>query len=319
MSAPFTYQAVKTDEEAIRAVASAGGSMYLAGGTTLIDLWKLGAMQPSRVVDINAVPLNRIEVSGSGSITFGALVRMAEAAANDDVASLFPLVAQSLLLAASPQIRNMASLGGNLLQRPRSVTYRGPDPTAIEVDGRTDAIFGTSPRTRAPHPSDFAVALTALDAFIKLRRPTGERVLKASDFFRVPADDPQRLTNILPGEMITQIELPAMPWARRSAYVKVRDRASYQFAIVSAAVAVRLEEDGVIAEARVAAGGVGTRPWRLPQVEEALKGRPADAKELEAAVAKADEGAKAHPLNAYKPALLKRTLIRAVLQAAAVT
>lgn len=317
MSTPFAYQAVKTDEEAIRAVASTGGAMYLAGGTTLLDLWKLGAMQPARLVDINAVPLNRIEVSGSGSITFGALVRMAEAAGNEDVASLFPVVAQSLLLAASPQIRNMATLGGNLLQRPRSVTYRGPDPTAIEVDGRTDAIFGTSPRTRAPHPSDFAVALTALDAFIKLRRPTGERVLKAGDFFRVPTDDPQRLTNILPGEMITGIELPAMPWARRSAYVKVRDRASYQFAIVSAAVALRIE-DNVIAEARVAAGGVGTRPWRLPQVEEALKGKPTERGEFEGAAAKAGEGAKPHALNAYKVELLKRTIIRAVLQAAAI-
>lgn len=316
MSAPFAYQAVKTDDDAVKAAAGGSGT-YLAGGTTLIDLWKLGAVQPAKLVDINAVPLSRIEVSGSGSITFGALVRMAEAGANEDVANLFPMVSDSLLLAASPQIRNMATLGGNLLQRPRSLTYRGPDPQATEADGRTDAIFGISPKTRAPHPSDFAVALTALEAFIKLRRPTGERVLKTSDFFRIPADDPQRLTNILPGEMITSIEIPAMPWARRSAYVKIRDRASYQFAIVSAAVALRIE-DGAIAEARVAAGGVGTRPWRLPQVEEALKGKPPEAAELEAAVAKADEGAKTHAHNAYKPELLKRTLVRACLQAAAI-
>ncbi len=315
MSSPFAYEAVKTEADALRVQGGSPSTMYLAGGTTLIDLWKLGALQPLKVVDINAIPLARIEVSASGAATLGAMARMSDAAAHEELAERFPVVTESLLLAASPQIRNMASLGGNLLQRPRSWTYRNPDPTLPEAPGRTDAIFGLSAKTQAPHPSDFAVALTALDASIRLRRGAGERLVRVSDFFRIPGDDPLRLTTMLPGELITAIELPPMLWARGSTYVKIRDRTSYQFALVSVAAVLRLE-DGVVKDARIAAGGVGTKPWRLPLVEAALADQPADEAAFAAAAALCREGAKTHAFNAAKPELLERTIVRACLVAA---
>ncbi len=316
MSAPFGYEAVKTEADAIKAAGGTAGAMYLAGGTTLLDLWKLGAMQPTKLIDVNALPYSQVSVA-SGTARLGAMARMSDAAADKDLATHFPVLTESLLLAASAQIRNMASLGGNLLQRPRSFTYRNPDPTATEADGRTDAIFGVSAKARAPHPSDFAVALTALDASVRLRRAAGERIVRIADFYREPGNEPQRLTTILPGELITGIEVPALPWARHSTYVKIRDRASYQFAIVSVAVALRIE-NGVVRESRVAAGGVGTRPWRLPLVEAALADKPAEVAGFEEAAAIAGEGAKTHELNAYKIELLKRTVVRACLKAAAI-
>lgn len=318
MSAPFLYEAAKNEADALKALSAASGAAFLAGGTTLLDLWKLGAMQPPKVVDINALPLAQISVSASAGAKFGALARMSDAGANAELAKLYPVVVESLLQAASAQIRNMASLGGNLLQRPRSFTYRNPNPAAAEAPGRLDAIFGVSSRSAAPHPSDFAVALTALDASVKLKRATGERTLSMADFYRVPGDDPQRLTTLLPGELIVGIEIPPLPMARRSTYVKIRDRTSYQFALVSVAAALEIE-DGVIRDARLAAGGVGTKPWRLPAVESALRGQPADEASFVTAAAAAGEGATTHEFNAYKIPMLKRTIVRACLQAAAIT
>jgi xanthine dehydrogenase YagS FAD-binding subunit len=318
MSAPFLYEAAKSEADALKALSATAGASYLAGGTTLIDLWKLGAMQPSKVVDINALPLAQINVSAASGAKLGALVRMSDAAANAELTKNYPVVVESLLLAASAQIRNMASLGGNLLQRPRSFTYRNPNPNAGDAPGRTDAIFGVSAKSAAPHPSDFAVALMALEASVKLRRATGERTLNVGDFYRVPGDEPLRLTNLLPGELIVGIEIPAAPFTRRSAYVKIRDRSSYQFALVSVAAALDIQDD-VIRDARIAAGGVGTKPWRLKNVESALRGQPADEASYLAAAAVAAEGATTNEFNAFKIPMLQRTIVRACLQAEAIT
>jgi xanthine dehydrogenase YagS FAD-binding subunit len=206
----------------------------------------------------------------------------------------------------------MGTMGGNLLQRPRSFAYRNPDPNRHDGPSRFDAIFGTTPHSRAPHPSDLAVALTALDASVRVMGPQGERVLKLSQFYKLPQEDLNFCT-LAGNELITSLE-SSVPFASRSAYVKVRDRASYQFAVVSAAVALDL--DGTtVREARVAAGGVGTIPWRLPQIEAALKGRPANEETYRAAVADAGQGAVTTPENGFKVELLKRTVLRALIQA----
>ncbi|SDU12021.1 xanthine dehydrogenase YagS FAD-binding subunit [Verrucomicrobium sp. GAS474] len=300
----------------VRAALEAGarpGAAYLSGGTTLVDLWKLGAFSLATAVDVNGLLLRGIEAGPSG-LRLGAGERMSDAAAHAGVAAHFPVVSQALLLSASPQIRNMASLGGNLLQRPRSISYRNPDPTLRDGPSRFDAIFGVTPASMAVHPSDFAVALRALDGSIRLKTPEGgERSVKVGEFYKVPGDD-LVLTTLRPGELIVSIEAQ-LPFARHSAYVKVRDRASYQFAIVSAAVALRIE-GGTIREARVAAGGVGTIPWRLPAVEAALRGQPTRAEAFQKGVADIGDGSATHGRNGYKVELLRRTVIRALGQAA---
>lgn len=206
----------------------------------------------------------------------------------------------------------MGSMGGNLLQRPRSISYRNPDPTQRDGPSRFDAIFGVTLRSAAVHPSDPAVALTALDASVRVRGPQGERVLKLSEFYQPPQKDLTFFTPA-PDELITSLEA-TVPFARRSAYVKIRDRASYQFAVVSAAVALDLD-GGTIREARVAGGGVGTIPWRFPQVEAALRGNAANAQTFQSAVAEIGQGAVTHGQNAFKVELLKRTVTRALIQA----
>ena len=207
----------------------------------------------------------------------------------------------------------MASLGGNLLQRPRSISYRNPDPARRDGPSRFDAIFGFTPFSNAPHPSDFAVALRALDATIRVRGARGERSVPISQFYKVPGAD-LVLHTLAPGELITGIEA-GVPFARRSAYVKVRDRASYQFALVSAAAVLDLQ-GGVVREARLAAGGVGTIPWRFPGIEAALAGKPATEEAFAAALAGIDAGATPYTQNGYKVPLLRRTALRALLQAA---
>lgn len=308
---PFRYRAVP-DVPAALSGGSRDGSKFIAGGTTLLDLWKLGAVAPDELLDINSLPLAAIERSASG-LRLGALARMSDVAAHPEVARDFPLIATALLESASPQIRNMASLGGNLLQRPRSSTYRGPDPHAVEPPGRGDAIFGVGPASAAPHPSDLAVALVALEASLVLASPKGERTVAVEEFYRLPGTTPDRLTALEQGELITAIVVPERPWARRSTYVKVRDRSSYQFALVSAAVALEVEA-GSIKAARVAAGGVATRPWRLPRVEAALLGKPPVEASYQEAAKLAGDGAATHAANAYKVELLERTVVRALAE-----
>jgi xanthine dehydrogenase YagS FAD-binding subunit len=309
----FTLTAPADVPAATQAGARPGAS-FIAGGTTVIDLWKLGAYRFDGLVDLGALPLKGIQAA-PGTLKLGALETMNAVGEHPDVKAHYPVVSQSLLLAASPQIRNMGTMGGNLLQRPRSVTYRNPDPQRQDGPSRFDAIFGVTPSSRAPHPSDLAVALTALDASLRVQNAAGaERVLKLSDFYKLPGPD-LRFDTLAPGDLITAIEA-GVPFASRSAYIKIRDRASYQFAVVSAAAVLDLDGD-TIREARLAAGGVGTIPWRLPKIEQALRGKPATLEGFTQALAGIGDDAVTHPFNHFKIALLHQTALRALIAARA--
>jgi xanthine dehydrogenase YagS FAD-binding subunit len=304
-----------TDRNTATAAAIQPGASFIAGGTTVIDLWKLGAYPVVELVDLHRLELRGIKASPS-SLKLGALETMNAVGENAAVKANWPVVSQALLLSASPQIRNMGTMGGNLLQRPRSVTYRNPDPRRQDGPSRFDAIFGLTPSSRAPHPSDLAVALAALDASIHVQGADGhERLMKISEFYHPPSAD-LRFDSLQPGDLITAIEANT-PFARRSAYIKIRDRASYQFAVVSAAVVLDLA-GGTIREARVAAGGVGTIPWRLPAVEAALAGKPPSIESFQNAVALVGNGATVHSQNQFKVPLLQQTILRGLLAAAAI-
>ncbi|MFD4196913.1 FAD binding domain-containing protein [Amycolatopsis thermoflava] len=292
---------------------------FLAGGTTLVDLMKLDVLTPQRVLDINGLPLRGID-TGDG-LRIGALERMADIAAQPGV---YPAISRALLLSASQQLRNMASIGGNLMQRTRCTYFRdvttpcnrrepGSGCPALDGANRMHAVLGTSDKCVATHPSDVAVALVALDAEVRLAGPDGERTVRLTDFYRTPGDTPHVEHDLRPGELITEVVVPRLDWATRSTYVKVRDRQSYEFALCSAAVALDVR-DGVVADARVAAGGVATVPWRLTAVEAALRGKPATEESFTAAAALATDGARPLSENAFKLSLLPRTIVRALLE-----
>ncbi|WP_328451878.1 FAD binding domain-containing protein [Amycolatopsis sp. NBC_00438] len=311
---PFELTAPTTLDDAL-----ATPGTFLAGGTTLVDLMKLNVLTPQHVLDINDVPLRGIDTVDG--LRFGALERMSDIATHPGV---YPAISRALLLSASQQIRNMASIGGNLLQRTRCSYFRdvatpcnkrvpGSGCPAPEGANRMHAILGTSDSCAATHASDVAVALVALDAELRLAGPGGTRTVKLADFYRVPGDTPEVENDLRTGELITEVVVPRLDWAANSTYVKVRDRQSYEFALCSAAVALDVR-DGVVADARVAAGGVGTVPWRLPAVEDALRGKPATQASFEEAVSAAADGARPLSENAFKVPLLKRTLIRALLE-----
>jgi xanthine dehydrogenase YagS FAD-binding subunit len=298
------------------------GSAYLAGGTTLVDLMKLEVLAPSRVVDINRLPLNGITVERDG-LHIGALERMSDVADHQEVRSRYPMISQALELSASPQLRNMASMGGNLLQRTRCSYFRdlttpcnkrepGSGCAALTGHNRMHAVLGTSDACVAAHPSDVAVALVALDTRVHLESARGTRTVALADFYRLPEQTPHVENDLQPGELITGLTVPPLPWATRSTYLKIRDRQSYEFALTSVAVALDVG-GGRIRDARVAAGGVGTRPWRLGAVERALVGQPASPATYEAAAARAGGDARTLPHNVFKPALLRRTLVRALV------
>ncbi|MCC8971859.1 FAD binding domain-containing protein [Bradyrhizobium brasilense] len=315
---PFTIEKVTSVEAAIAAASS--GRRLIAGGTTLIDLMRDEVEQPQQLVDINALPLSEIRVDRS-DLVMGALARMADVAAHPDVQRLHPLIAESLIEGASPQLRNMASIGGNLLQRVRcpyfrmldaSCNKRNPGSGCAARDGINagHAILGTSDHCVATHPSDVAVALVALDATMRVKGPKGERSFPVEELFRLPGDTPHLEHTLLPGELIVEVRVPGGPNSRRARYLKVRDRASYEFALVSAAAALDVA-DGVIRGARLAVGGVGTRPWRMRAVEAALIGKVPDRQVFQAAARSALEGALPLSGNHYKLELLPRTIVRA--------
>jgi xanthine dehydrogenase YagS FAD-binding subunit len=314
---PFSFTKAADEEAALRAGSS--GARYIAGGTTLVDLMRETVERPGSVVDINALPYRSIELD-SGRLRVGSLVRMSELAANPGVRRQFPALVEALELSASAQLRNMASIGGNLMQRPRCLYFRdvsaacnrrtpGAGCAAIGGRNRTHAIFGTSDQCVATHPSDLAVVLVALDALLITRDSNGEHPIRISEFFRRPGTTPDREHNIAPGQLIVAIEVPVRPESRRSGYLKVRDRESFEFALTSAAVALDIRA-GIIRAARVAAGGVGTVPWRLPAVEGALIGRPPNAELFRTAAARAAEGAKPLSEDGFKVELVKRTVER---------
>lgn len=314
---PFTFSRATDEKSALAAGRS--GARYIAGGTTLVDLMRETVERPDAVVDINALPYRNIDLVG-GTLRIGSLVRMSELAADARVRHEFPVIAQALELSASPQLRNMASIGGNLMQRPRCLYFRdvsancnrrapGTGCSALGGVNRTHAILGTSDQCVAAHPSDLAVALVALDAVVLARDSTGDRQLPIARFFRVPGNSPAREHELRPGELIVGIDVPTGPVARRSGYLKVRDRQSYEFALTSAAVALDLS-GGVVRAARVAVGGVATVPWRLPAVEQAVVGHTATPQLWHAAAARAADGAKPLADNDFKVELVKRVVER---------
>jgi xanthine dehydrogenase YagS FAD-binding subunit len=300
---------------------------YIAGGTDMVQLLQEHVRRPERLVSLGGLLDNRIEAGGQG-LWIGAAATMAEVAAHPDVVEQFPVIAEALLNSASPQVRNQATMGGNLLQRTRCPYFRdvgysacnkrapGSGCAAIGGENRWHAVLGTSEACIAAHASDLAVALVALDAAIEVRSVSGQRSVLLTDFYRLPDASPHIETVLEPGEVIAAIAVPASPAARRSHYLKVRDRASFEFAVVSAAVA--LDMDGArIRQARVALGGVGTKPWRVPRVEAALAGANLDPATLRSAAARAAEGAQGHGHNDFKIELMQRAIVRAIETAGA--
>ncbi|MDE2573445.1 MAG: xanthine dehydrogenase family protein subunit M [bacterium] len=319
---PFSYVRERSVDDAMRAHAGDPAAAYLAGGTELINWLKEGIALPSRLVDINRLPLAQIEVTPSG-LRIGALARMSDVAAHPAVRAGYPALAEALERSASPQLRNMASMGGNLLQRTRCPYFRaeselpcnkrrpGSGCAARYGLNRSHAIFGWSEACVATHPSDAAVALCALEAQVRIAGRGGERAIPIGDFYRLPGDTPQRETVLEHGELIVAIDLPATARARRSWYHKVRERASYEFALVSAAVALELA-DARIQEARIALGGVAAVPWRLTAAERAIAGAPLERGPLMAVLATAFAEARPLAHNAFKIELAKRTLVQAL-------
>ncbi|WP_086668923.1 FAD binding domain-containing protein [Lentzea kentuckyensis] len=315
---PFTYTKVTDTREAV--AAGQRGERYIAGGTTLVDLMRETVERPGAVVDISALPLREITTTPQGAMRIGALVRMSEAAADGRVRAAHPVISEALELSASAQLRNMATIGGNIMQRTRCTYFRdvsaacnkrrpGSGCAAREGFNRSHAILGTSPACVATHPSDVAVAFAALEASVHLLGPDGERRVAFTDFLLRPENTPEREQALRPGELITAVEIPAHPGPLRSGYLKVRDRQSYEFALTSAAVALCIG-GGLIRTAKVAAGGVGTVPWKLSAVEQHLVGkRPSNQLWTEAA-ARAADGAQPLAHNEFKVELLKRTVER---------
>lgn len=333
---PFTYDSAATTTEAVAAAVGASGpshvasdTQFLAGGTTMLDLMTLDVMRPARVVDINPLahdPNSSRIVATDKGLRFGALVRMAEAANDPTVKRDYAVIAQTLSLAASSGLRNMASLGGNMLQRTRCSYFRStgyaqcnkrnPGSGCAALDGvnRDHAVLGTSDHCIATYAGDFAQALIALDAVLEVQGQTGGRVLRFADLHREPGTTPEVETTLKPGELITAIHVPS-PGTRRSLYVKVRDRASYAFALASAAVVLDMAE-GKVRRARIALGGVATVPWRASEAEQALEGKEITEATAGAAAEAAFHSAKTRKDNAYKVPLGKATLVRALLEAA---
>ncbi len=295
---------------------------YIAGGTDLMQLMKDDVAAPSRVVDIEVGAVGDAVTATPAGLRIGAAAKMSDVAAHPAVASDYPVVAQALLASASPQVRNMASIGGNLLQRTRCGYFRdtgfpcnkrvpGSGCPAIAGENRMHAILGGSAQCVATNASDLAVALVAMGAMLDLDGPQGRRQVPLVEFHLLPGDTPQRETVLRPGELIVAVVLPATAWLRRSAYLKVRDRATFEWAVVSAAVALDVEA-GRIRDARVALGGVGTKPWRSPAAEAALRGQPAEQASFAAAAQVAVQGAKPLRENGFKVVLAQRAMVRAL-------
>lgn len=327
----FEYLTATDLDGAVRAGAAAS-TRFVAGGTTLIDLIKLDVEQPARVVDLNPLvrrdsSLGAVSELTDGGLRLGGLARMSDVAWDARVRERYPLVSQSLLLAASGQVRNMATMAGNVLQRTRCVYFRdtasacnkrepGSGCSAIRGFNRQHAILGGSDHCIATHPSDFAVTLAALDATVHIRGASGDRTLRFTELHVPPGTHPERETVLRPGDVITAIDLPALPFARRSLYLKVRDRASFAFALASAAVALDVQA-GMIRAARVGLGGIATKPWRSRDAERALVGQKPGAATFRAAADIALAGARPHKDNAFKIELAKRTLVRALAEVSA--
>lgn len=320
---PFAYSRTNEAAAAVKQVAGDAKASFIAGGTSLIDLMKLHVESPALLVDVNAVPLNKIEAI-DGGMRIGALVSNTDLAYHEGVRKNFPVLSEALLSGASTQLRNMASVGGNLMQRTRCYYFRdgispcnkrepGSGCPAREGYHRMLAILGASEACIATHPSDMAVALVALDAVVRVLGPNGERTVPLVDFHRLPGNEPQRETVLEHGELITAVDLPPLPFAARSRYRKVRDRASYAFALVSVAAALAVT-GGVVRDVRIALGGVAAVPWRAWRAEAELRGKPATGEMFRRAADAELADARPLPGNAFKVPLARNTLVRTLLE-----
>ena len=326
---PFAFERASSATDALaRACTDPDEVRFIAGGTNLLDLMKEGLTAPHTLVDINALPLAGIEDTEGGGLRIGALARNADTAWHPAVQQRYPLLAQALLAGASPQLRNMATTGGNLLQRTRCYYFydasvpcnkRQPGSGCPAIGGvnRIHAIQGASESCIAVHPSDMCVAMAALDATVQVQGTRGHRSIAFADFHRLPGDRPDRDTTLAPGELITSVDLPAAPLFRHTAYLKIRDRRSYAFALVSVAAALDLEADGrTVKAARIALGGVAHKPWRLPEAEALLAGSAVGEEAFGRAADVLLAGARGQGDNDFKIPLARRTVVRALLQAA---
>ncbi len=322
----FTYTVPTNIDAALAAERRQPETKYLGGGTNLVDLMKMGVEHPSHLVDITRLPLGRIE-EHAGGIRIGALARNSEVAAHPAIRNRYPLLSHAILSGASPQIRNMATTGGNLLQRTRCNYFY--DPTYAECNKRTPgsgcaamegynrmhAILGASAQCIATYPGDMAVALAALDAQIVLRGPQGERSLPVDRFYRLPGDTPHVENEMQPGELITAVELPEAASGKRAYYLKVRDRNSYAFALVSVAALLDIDGDNQIRQARIALGGVAPKPWRAFDAETVLRGKTASEESFRNAAPLAVRDAQPRRDNAFKVELARRAVMRALMAA----
>ncbi len=313
----FRFTQAKTVDAALEP-----GARFVAGGTTLIDLMKLNVETPKSVVDINLLPLDRVEASADGGLKIGALVRNSDLANHADVKARYAVLSQALLSGASPQLRNMATTGGNLLQRTRCYYFRdttyacnkrqpGSGCSAIDGFNRIHAVLGGSEHCVATNPSDMAVAMMALEATVHTQGAKGEREIALDEFYLVPGSTPERETVLEPGELITYVTLPMPVAGTKSYYLKLRDRAQYEFALASAAVVASVD-GGRVKRVRIALGGVGTKPWRSREAEAALEGKTADERNFHAAAEAALREAKPLRDNGFKIELAKRALVRAL-------
>jgi xanthine dehydrogenase YagS FAD-binding subunit len=328
---PFAYSRASDASEAVTAISGKPHGKFLGGGTNLIDLMKMGVETPNELVDINRLPLAQIEELPDKRIRIGALARNSDVAEHKLIKLRYPVLSQALLSGASPQLRNMATMGGNLLQRTRCYYFYDPAfPAcnkrkpgsgcgALEGYNRIHAILGQSEQCIATHPSDMCVALAALDAIVSVRGANGEREIPLVDFHRLPGNTPERDTNLAPDELIIAIDLPPTTFAARSQYLKVRDRASYAFALVSVAAALELGPNNKINDARVALGGVAHKPWRATTAEKKLIGDSANENTFRAAAEAELAAAKAYKYNGFKIELAKRAIVRALRAVAEMT
>jgi xanthine dehydrogenase YagS FAD-binding subunit len=319
---PFDYRRPADVDEALR-LGARPGAMYLAGGTNLIDLAKGGVVRPVLLVDVTRLPLAEVVELPDGGVRIGALARNSTLANHALIRTRYPLLSQALLAGASPQLRNMATVGGNLLQRTRCPYFydaafehcnkRVPGSGCAAREGyhRNLAILGASPACIATHPSDMCVALAALRARVRVRGAGGERAIEMADFHRLPGDEPQHDNVLRPGELVVAVDLPPSAFGAHAHYLKVRDRASYAFALVSVAAALDVR-DGVVRDAGLALGGVAHKPWRVPRAEAALVGHPLGPDTMAAAADAALDGAAPLPGNAYKVTLARRAIVRAL-------
>jgi xanthine dehydrogenase YagS FAD-binding subunit len=330
---PFELITASTVLDAVKAQAASPSAQqgaqvrFIAGGTNLVDYMKLNVETPRQLVDINGLPLDKVEPAPNGGLKIGALARNTDVANNDAVKAQYPVLSQAILSGASTQLRNMATTAGNLLQKTRCVYYRdtaygcnkrqpGTGCSAIAGHNRTLAILGTSDKCIASNPSDQNVALAALEATIHVTGTKGDRAIPIAEFYTLPGNAPERETVLEPGDLITHVTIPALPAGARGLYLKLRDRTSYEFALASAAVVIK-QTGGRIDFIRIAMGGVGTKPWRSLEAEKSLQGKSATPCSFRAAAEAALHGARPQSQNGFKVELAKRCLVHALTQATA--